>query len=597
LRKITRDSIIIVLLIATTLSAYWRVRGHDFVLYDDPLYVTKNEHVKDGLSIENVKWAFQWDTGSGNWHPLTWLSHMLDVELFGLKPGHHHMMSVAIHILNAILLFLVLRTMTIYVWPSAFVAGLFALHPLRVESVAWIAERKDVLSTFFGLLAMLAYAGYVRRPSVLRYVFTAVLFALSLMAKAMLVTLPFLLLLLDFWPLRRIGRTSQPADGVGGVKESIEQGPGWNWPTAMRLIIEKLPLLALSFAMSWITFKAQETSGAVEKLGAISIIDRIGNALVSYARYLGKTFWPVDLAVLYPHPGHWSAIAVAVAAVFLSVITIAAVLLARRHPYFMVGWLWFIGTLVPVIGLVQVGAQSMADRYTYFPLIGVFIVVAWGGLGLFGSYRWQVLAVAAVMALGSLWLSTRDQLRFWPTSRTLYQHAIDVTRDNWVMNMNMADVLETSGRDREAEAFIREAARIKPADSNIQFKIADTLVRQHRFDEAIGEFRRVLRIDPDHREALNGLAWFLATHPRHLDGPEALKLSQRACELDGYKDPGFLDTLAVAYAATGQFQQAGRTGEQAAQAAMDAGQPALAADIAKRLQLFRQRQPYIEHLP
>jgi hypothetical protein len=606
-RGLIRDVIIIVVLIASTLAAYWPVREHQFVHYDDQWYIVANEHVKNGLTAENFQWAFTTLSG-GYWHPLTWLSHMGDVQLFGMNPAGHHFMAVAIHILNVIVLFLMMRSMTGVVWPSAVVAGLFALHPLRVESVAWAAERKDVLSVLFGLLTIWAYAAYARRQRVGRYMLVLVCYALSLLCKPMLVTLPFLLLVLDFWPLRRIGVSVQPADGIGGMKQSVTQGPGWSWPIARRLILEKLPLLVMAIAISVVTFKAQKGVGAMHGLASFavqsessideqaitatnsadlpSLWDRFGNAVVSYVRYLGKTFWPADLAVLYPHPGRWPLSFVLGSAALLAVVTGIAVLTMRRCPYLLVGWLWFIGTLVPVIGLVQVGVQSMADRYSYFPTIGVLVAFTWGVLDAVGQQRSRLLGLAALSVMSVLWVSTRVQLQYWRDTRTLYEHAVNVTRDNYVMNLYLAIFAERDGRVDDALNSYREAARIRPTDPILQFKVSELLARQGKIPQALAGFRNVLALDPNQVQALNNLAWYLATHvdQRLRNGAEAVSLAQRACDLTGYKDPDLLDTLAAAFAEAGKFDDAVATAQRARSEALAVGRPV--SDIDEHIRIF-----------
>jgi len=361
-----RDGFICVFLILATLAVYWQVQHHAFVNYDDSFYVTDNRHIQEGLTLESVRWAFT-TTYGGNWHPLTWLSHMLDHKLFGMNPGRHHLTSLILHVLNTLLLFLVFKKMTGDSWPSGFVAALFALHPLHVESVAWIAERKDVLSTFFWMLTMWSYIRYIERPATGRYLTALLFFSLGLMAKPMVVTLPFVLLLLDYWPLNRLQNQPSNAKITSQTKTDF-----------LGLVREKIPFFILVEMSCVATFYAQNQAGAMVSLDSIPFIARFANAVLSYATYMGKMIWPSNLAVIYMYPEMVSWWQAAAAGLALASIFSAAFIFIKKKPYFAVGWLWFAGTLVPVIGLVQVGSQSMADRYTYIPLIGLFIVIAWG---------------------------------------------------------------------------------------------------------------------------------------------------------------------------------------------------------------------------
>jgi branched-subunit amino acid transport protein AzlD len=436
-----------------TLAAFWPVRLNGFIEYDDQDYVTANAQVQRGLSWEGVAWAFQ--TGhAANWHPFTWLSHMFDVQLFGLNPAGHHLTSVLFHIANATLLFLLLRRTTGALWRSAFVAVLFAVHPLHVESVAWVAERKDVLSTFFGLLAIWAYASYAAKsnvqslkskvrtaseaqssesdvqgsgfevqgsrfpsvssglqlPSWVLYVLSLGLFAFSLMSKSMLVTLPFLLLLLDYWPLGHW----QPGSGAGR--------------TARHLLLEKAPFLILSVLSIIATLHVQQAAMSFYRQLPFPL--RAGNAVISCARYLGKTLWPEDLAVFYPLPAHWPAWAVVGSALLVTAISVLALVLSRKRPYLPVGWFWFLGLLVPVLGLVQVGVQSMADRYTYLPLVGIFIILAWAGTECLEALHITVRPriIAAGLLLGLCAALTHSQLQYWRNTEAIFTHAIAVTQ-------------------------------------------------------------------------------------------------------------------------------------------------------------------------
>ena len=429
-------------LLAAVLILYGRVTGHAFINLDDDEYITQNSRVLDGLTWQGVRWAFT-TTSCGNWHPLTWLSHMLDAELYGDRPGGHHLTSVLLHALNAALLFLALLRLTQDLWPSAAVAAFFAVHPLRVESVAWAAERKDVLSGLFFLLTLLAYADYARRRTRGRYSLVFASLALGLMAKPMAVTAPFVLLLLDVWPLGRL---------------RLVRGPQQGKPLAGPAFLEKLPLVALSAASCTVTLLAQRRGGAVSSLREVPFGARIANAAVSYFSYLRKMFWPHDLAVFYPHPavvstGTSAATAVALSLLLL-VVSILSLRAVRRRPYVLVGWLWYVGTLLPVIGLVQVGRQSMADRYTYVPMIGVLLVLAWGARDLVGRHpRMRALVVGAgAVALAGSMAATWAQLGYWRDGIVLYQRALEVTTGDSVIHTNLGATLADRGRYREAIA-------------------------------------------------------------------------------------------------------------------------------------------------
>ncbi|MHC4194038.1 MAG: glycosyltransferase family 39 protein [Planctomycetota bacterium] len=358
-------------LVLATLAVYWQVHNYGFVNYDDPAYVSENQNIKSGITWDSIKWALTAGYAA-NWHPLTWLSHMLDWQLFGTDAGGHHLTNLFLHIANSLLLFTVLKRMTSALWPSAFVAALFALHPLHVESVAWITERKDVLSTFFWMLTVAAYLRYVERPSLGRYLLTLSLFALGLMAKPMLVTLPFVLLLLDHWPLGRFQLAQAVEDSDGQRLKLVSVSS--RWKMSYRLVLEKVPFFALSAISSVVTFIVQRSAGAVTPVEKLPSHIRVINALTSYLVYIQKMIWPSRLAMFYPYPDKtrlmWQAIAFAPFFVFFSV---AAIFLMHRRKYLFTGWLWYLGTLVPVIGLIQVGSQACADRYTYVPLIGLFV--------------------------------------------------------------------------------------------------------------------------------------------------------------------------------------------------------------------------------
>ena len=494
-------------LIAANLIVYAQVWNHDFVNYDDPDYVTANPIVSDGLTRHGVSWAFT-TVHSSNWHPLTWLSHMLDVQLYGLNPGPHHLTSLLFHMVNTLLLFWLLHRMTAALGRSAFVAGLFAVHPLHVESVAWVAERKDVLSTLLGLLTICAYVAYVRQPRVRRYCLVLLLFALGLMAKPMLVTLPLVLLLLDFWPLRRIESGPNPPGGA-------EPRRDWRLQT-FRLVLEKLPLLGLAAASSIVTLVAQRRGGSVTGLEKLPLKFRAASALVSYAAYIGKMLWPARLAVFYPYPRTLPAAWVVGALLGLLGISVAVMRAGLRHPYLPVGWLWYLGTMVPVIGLVQVGSQLMADRYTYVPLIGLFIMVAWGIPELVARWRppGMVLPAAAFLAILACMLTAWGQVQYWQNSSTLWEHAQNVTTGNYLAYNNSGVTLAKQGKMDQAILAFSEALRIEPGYADVHNNLGKALASQGRLGEAIAEYSDAVSIKPGFAEAHYNMGNALADQGR-----------------------------------------------------------------------------------
>ena len=466
------------LLLAVAL-VFGQTVGHEFVNYDDDEYVVENPQVTRGLTASGIVWAFT-TVHNSNWHPLTSLSHMLDCQLYGLRAGGHHLTSILFHAAVAILLFLVLLRITGDLWPSAFVAAVFAIHPLRAESVAWVAERKDVLSGLFFMLTLWAYAGYARRPfSLGRYLTVVLLFALGLMAKPMLVTLPFVLLLLDYWPLGRLGL---PAAGI-----------------SRRVVVEKLPLLALTAASCVATFIAQDK--AVVAIDVIPLPSRIANALVSYVAYIGELFYPIGLAVLYPYPESGLPIwKVAASTVALAGISTAALVWRRRFPYLFVGWFWYVGMLVPVIGLVQVGLQSMADRYTYLPQIGLCIAVTWGVAQLAASWRHRFRVYGAVSALAVLVLMglAWRQTSYWRDSETLWTHTLACTARNFLSHNNLGLVLAERGKVDEAIAHFQKAVELKPGYADAHQNLGVALAGRGQFDAAIPHYRKALELKPDY---------------------------------------------------------------------------------------------------
>ncbi len=484
-----RTTVIALGLVLLVVFVYGRTVIHPFVDLDDGEYVYENSVVQGGLSWRGIAWAFT-TTHAANWHPLTWLSHMADVEMFGLNAGGHHLTSGLIHALNAVLLLLVLRDMTGAVWRSGLVAALFAVHPLHVESVAWVAERKDVLSTFFWLLALMAYARYVRTPGVGRSLGVATALALGLLCKPMLMSLPFVLLLLDYWPLGRLARGAQ----------------------VPRLVREKLPLFALAALSGVVTYLAQSSKSATASFEDFPFAERASNAVVSSVVYLTKTIWPASLAVYYPHPSTvheavpaWQVIA---AAAVLGALSWLALSQARRRPYLAVGWLWYLVSLVPVIGLVQVGSQALADRYTYVPLVGIFVAGAWGAPDAWQGWRYRrhVLATLGAIVILALSVAAWIQVGYWSDGVTLYTHAIAVTRKNWLAWNNLGMQHLNSGRFPGALACFMEAARIKPDYADAWYNAGVALGRLQQYPRAIAAYQEALRLDPENADGWANLA-------------------------------------------------------------------------------------------
>ena len=464
-----RNGIFAFVLLILSLAVYYPARFHGFVNYDDNVYVTDNEHVKNGLTWETINWAFV-TYDAGNWHPVTWLSHALDFQLYDMAPAGHHETSIVLHAFNAVILFFVLLTATGYAGRSLMVAALFAVHPINVESVVWIAERKTVLSMTFFLLALGAYTWYAAKPKAGRYVAVAVLFALGLMAKPQVITFPCVLLLWDYWPLGRFALHQKGSRLDSGEKRIAKS----ERRTFGSLLQEKLPLFAIAAAGAALTMKAQRAGGSVLSLGDFPVTLRVGNALVAYVRYLGKAFWPLNLAPMYPHPGAslrawqvYGALAVLLAITMF-------VIDKRRNGYLLVGWLWFLGTLVPMIGLVQVGRQAMADRYAYLPLIGIFVMLCWGVADFAGEKRLPAMllpvgGVAIVVLLGAV---ARHQINYWSDNQVLWTHTIEVTPPNYVAEDNLGGTLLKRNRTEDAIAHFRRAAAIHPVDPISAFNIA-----------------------------------------------------------------------------------------------------------------------------
>jgi protein O-mannosyl-transferase len=596
------------------LALVWVVFGqtlrYDFVNYDDPRYVYQNTKITSGISLSNVAWAFS-HIHSENWHPLTTITHMLDCQMHGLKAGWHHFTNVLLHALAVTLLFVALQWMTSALWRSAFVAAVFAVHPLHVESVAWIAERKDVLSAVFFMLCLLAYFRYTRAPSIGRYLSLALVVALGLMSKPMLVTLPFVLLLLDYWPLGRFeGRKSNTRRQL------------------IRLVVEKIPLIALSAVSSMVTFLAQR--GAIGWTEQVPMPARISSSLVAYVVYIRQMFWPAGLAVFYPHPESrlpiWE---ISLASIVLVGITAAAFVFRKKAPYFVTGWLWYLGMLVPVIGLVQVGWQGHADRYTYLPQIGLYIAVAWTVTDLTHSWRFQriALGVAAVLIVGALSCRAWLQTSYWRDSETLFTHALAVTSNNDVALNNLGIIFLDKGQLDDAISKLQAALDLRPENAPAHDNLAKALLRKGQITEAMVHYRKFLALQPENVEARNtlgtaliqqghlreaidqweealatqpengnaasNLAWVFATCPEDSirDGARAAELGVRALRISGGKIPMIYKVLAAAYAENGRFADAVETAQRGAELATISGNPGLAAELESNIALYQSGRP------
>jgi Flp pilus assembly protein TadD len=520
--------IICLVLVFITFAVYYQVCSFGFINLDDPGYVSENPNIQTGFSLNAVKWAFT-SGYAGNWHPLTWLSHILDWQLFGSNPAGHHLANLFFHIANTLLLFIVLKKMTGALWQSAFVAALFALHPLHVESVAWVAERKDVLSTFFWLLTMWAYAHYAKNPKLKWYLVSLVLFALGLMSKPMLVTLPFVLLLLDYWPFQR--------------------------KISWHLLVEKIPFFIFAAASSIVTILAQHSGKAVVPFSLAPLNFRIANAFISYVQYIEKMFYPAGLAVFYPHPGiNISILFTVISAVLLLGVTIFILGFPKNHRYLVTGWFWYLGTLVPVIGIIQVGGQAMADRYAYITLTGLFIIIAWGMPELLGkfSHRKIVLWILSLVVLFALAVCSYLQTRYWKDTLTLCQHAIEVTNDNYQAHFCMIKPLLEQNRIDDAIRHGEQAVRISPTFVPALNALGLSLLEAKRTDDAVACYRRVLQIRPQDAAANFNLAWVLAGSGKF---DEAIPLYYKTLQID----PDFADArinLGFALAGSGKLQEA-----------------------------------------
>jgi hypothetical protein len=621
-----------VALIGLVLILYGQVYQHQFVRFDDGDYIYGNHYVRAGLTGEGLKWAFTTNHTS-NWHPLTWISHMVDCQLFGVAAGWHHLVNVVFHAANAVLLFFVLRRMTGVFWPCAFVAAVFALHPLRVESVAWASERKDVLAGLFWMLSMLAYARYVSRGGSLALIPVMVFVALGLMSKPLLVTIPFALVLLDIWPLGRW--RGLDAAGVTTPARVAETLRGWTLP---RLLLEKLPLLALAVASSVVTVIVQGGTTAMDWAATMSPAARLANAVVAYVAYLRMTVWPGGLACYYPHPATISSDAMAVligpaaiSALLLIAITIAALILLRRFPYVAVGWLWYLGTMVPMIGLVQVGGQSMADRYTYIPMIGIYVALAWGARDLvmrFPRARPALAAAVAILLLITGTLTWR-QIGTWKNGVALFTHALQVTDRNYMAHNNLGLDYVSLGRYDEAMAQLQHAVRAKPdlALAHYNLGVVYAMPAKENWDEAAKQFELAIQYDDDYAQAHNNLArvydlqgkpqraiphyrralesssppvvaaqnlaWLLATtdDPELRDGNEAVRWAEYFARVVGTNRLDSVATLAAAHAQAGNFDAAVRWQTNAIALAPEPKKE----DLRFHLEEYRAGSPYRSH--
>jgi len=504
--------LIVCLLVLLPLAAYWQITSQEFLYFDDDAYVTQNTYVKTGLSLKNIIWAFGISIKTAYWHPLTWMSHMLDCQLFGLNPGMHHLSSLILHIANTLLLFFVFNLFTNTLWKSAFVAALFALHPVNVDSVAWLAERKNLLSTFFWLLTMLSYFYYAKKPAIFRYVLTLTAFALGLLSKPMLVTLPCALLLFDYWPLKRIRL--------------------FEITSFYRPVIEKIPFFVMAGIVTFLAHKSLLAHNKVITTAMVPMKLRIENAIVSYISYMGKMIWPHNLAIIYPFPDTvpiWKTVS---AGLFLILVSFFVIKAVKQKPYLAVGWFWFLGTLVPVIGIVQAGLwPAMADRWAYVPFIGLFVMVVWGACDFFSTWRCKnsVLAPGSVIIILLLTGATWHQAGYWTNQITLFKHTLEVTTNNPAGHFSLGFVLQEKGRTAEATEHYKETIRIFPRYVQAHVKLGSVLIQEGKTAEAVDHLYNTLRLFPDHVGVLNDLGRALA-----LDGKasEAIQHFNKALSIE-----------------------------------------------------------------
>jgi len=502
----TRAKVLIcIFLIVATFGIYSQVQDHEFLNFDDDKYITDNWNVQAGFTRESIHWAFT-KSHYGDWQPITWLSYILDYQLYGLNPKGYHLTSLFFHIANSLILFMVLLRMTGALWQCSFVAAMFAFHPLNVESVAWAAERKNVLSTLFWLLTMWAYIRYAEKPNIKRYGSMILFFILGLMSKPMLITLPFVLLLMDYWPLRRFKLGQEK--GNGDIPEKYTD----KGPDILRLVREKIPLFLLATGAGIVTFIVQKSAGAFQSMETISLSARLTNAMVSYLEYLEKMIWPRGLSILYPHPENtlavWKGILCGLALVGITAIVIKFI---RKAPYLAVGWFWYLGTLVPVIGIVQAGVQAMADRYAYVPLIGIFIIAAWGVPELISKWRYKekVLSISVGIIIFTLLITTWEQVSHWKNSITIFKHAIRVTDKKYPgfakIHTNLGLSLFAEHKNEEAISHYKMAIKIKPDIADAHNNLGIALFNAKMTEEAIDYFKEAIRIRPGFAAAQKNL--------------------------------------------------------------------------------------------
>jgi tetratricopeptide (TPR) repeat protein len=632
-RKMRRNILICLLLAGITLGIYWPVRHFDLIYFDDPLVLQDCPEVQAGLTWVSIKWAL---TGVvlGNWHPVTNLSFLLVSQFFGTAPGPHHLANAIIHAANAVLLFLVMFRLTGAKWRSTAVAAIFAWHPLRVESVAWIIERKDVLCTFFFLLSLSAYTRFAQkrpqngatgtRPGMVDFVLALLAFALALLSKPMAVSLPFVLLLLDIWPLNRITFAQSKVPRLSTTSQ-----PSTISPQLSSLCFEKWPFFALTIVFCAITVWTQSHSAALSSLEKLGWETRIANAVSGYISYLGRLFWPVNLAAIYPYPKSFDFSQTVLKAALLLAVTIGSVLQLARRPWIAVGWLWFLGTALPVIGIVQVGEQSTADRYTYLPLIGPVVALVWTAADIFSQGRngRAILAIGGLLIVCVLIILTERQLQFWRDTITLFEHNIAVTPGNASAHFtaglgfqhagdtnraivsyrvakslepadkqnrqNLADLLEKQGHPAAAKNEYEELLALDPDNFSTHMSLANLFAQEGRLDDCLFQLNETIRLNPDCIEGLNNLAWELATDPRASarDGPRAVTLAQHACELTKYDKTVYIGTLAAAYAEAGRFDDAIATAQRACDLAATNGETALQQKNQALLEQYRKHQP------
>src|SRR5438105_2824644 len=574
-----------IFLTAIVWVVFGQTLGHDFVNFDDDRYVYENPEVSRGLTIDGLKWLLTHSHAS-LWHPLTTLSHMTDCQIYGLKAGGHHFTNVVLHNIGVVLLFLVFRGMTGCIWRSAFIAAIFAIHPMRVESVAWVAERKDVLSGVFFMLTLGAYLHYTRAPSLSRYVTMSIFLVCGLMSKATFVTVPLVLLLLDYWPLQRAS----------------------DFRAWQGLAIEKIPLFVLSAAASLATLFAQTVTMA--SLDQLPVLPRLKNAVASLIAYIRQIFWPTDLAVFYPHPHDQLNIWIVVTAAALVIaITLVAIFVRQKHPYVFVGWFWYLLLLVPVLGIVQAGLQARADRFTYLPHIGITMLLTWMCADL--TQRWQnrqiILTSAATFVIAASMILAYKQTTYWRDSISLWEHALAVTPDNQTARQNLAAALWTKGRIAESHQHSRAAAiaharttlRDLPFEVPTHNDLGVLLVQNGDVRGGIEQWEISLQLDPDDGNALNDVAWILATYPADgiRNGKRAVELAEKAVSLPGGNVPIVFRTLAAAYAESGDFAKATETAQRAIDFATAQNNASLLAILRHELELYRAGAPYRETPP